>query len=273
MTRDNKVAAFRALHNPGDPFVMPNPWDQGSARVLAALGAKALATTSSGHAFTLGRPDMGTVSRDEALAHAREICTSVDQPVNGDFENCYGRAPEVVAETVRLAADAGLAGVSVEDTDLPGTGAYDFALAVERVAAGVEAARAANIVLTARADGWMNRSYDAAEALKRCAAFAEAGAEVVYAPLVKPDVLRELCQIGPPVNALAAGKMAEISRDEYAEIGVARISIGGALARLTHQTIVDAANAMLGRGDLSPLTSSAAGDDIDTLLSDGAAKG
>jgi 2-methylisocitrate lyase-like PEP mutase family enzyme len=266
MTRDEKVAAFRALHKVGDPFVMPNPWDLGSAKVLASLGAKALATTSAGHAFTLGRPDMGTVSRKEALEHAQAISMAVDLPINGDFENCYGPDPATVAETVRMAAEAGLAGVSVEDTDLPGTGAYAFDHALERVVAAVEAAKAANVVLTARADGWMNRQYDGAEALRRCQAFAEAGADVLYAPLVKPEVLEEICKIGPPVNALAAGRMAKISRADYAGIGVARISIGGALARLTHQTIVTAGRTMLENGDLSDLASFDPSLDIDAML-------
>jgi len=252
---------------------MPNPWDQGSARVLAAMGAKALATTSSGHAFTLGRPDMGSVSRDEALEHARALCTAVELPINGDFENGFGRSPEAVAETVRLAAEAGLAGVSIEDTDLPDTGAYEFDLAVERIVAAVEAAKAENIVLSARADGWLNRKYDGAEALRRCQAFADASADVLYAPLVKPDVLRELCQIGPPVNALAAGKMAGISRADYADAGVARISIGGALARLTHQTIVAAGREMLESGDFSALMAFDATIDVDAMLQQGAATG
>ena len=270
MIRDDKVAAFRALHVPGDPLVMPNPWDCGSARVLTALGAKALATTSSGHAFTLGRPDMGQVTRDEALAHAEALCSVVDVPINGDFENGFAREPDGVAATVRLAAEAGLAGVSIEDTDLPGTGAYAFDLALERITAAIEAAKAANIVLSARADGWLNRSYDGAEAVRRCAAFAEAGADVLYAPLVKPDVLREICQIGPPVNALAVGKMAGISRAEYAEMGVARISVGGALSRLTHQVIVQAGTAMLDGGDFSPLTAFDPSIDVDALLGQGA---
>ncbi len=137
---------------------MPNPWDLGSARLLAALGAKALATTSSGHAFTLGRPDMGHVSRAEALEHAAAMAAAVAVPVNGDLENGYGASPEAVAETVRLAAEAGLAGCGIEDTDLPGSGAYAFELAVERIRAAVEAARDADIVLTARADGCLTQS-------------------------------------------------------------------------------------------------------------------
>lgn len=273
MTREDKVARFRALHRPGEPLLMPNPWDLGSARVLAALGAQALATTSSGHAFTLGRPDMGHVSRDEALEHAAAICEAVSMPVNGDLENCYARDPDRAAETVGLAAKAGLAGCSIEDTDLPGNDAYPFDLAVERVRAAIAAAREANIVLTARADGFLNKAYDAAEAVRRCRAFAEAGAEVIYAPLVPVETLGEICRIRACVNALAAGRFAEISVAEYGRIGVARISIGGALARATHKLIIDAGRAMLERGDLTPLTQTAGAAVIDPLLQKGAAGG
>lgn len=270
MTRAEKVARFRALHRPGEPLLMPNPWDLGSARVLAALGAQALATTSSGHAFTLGRPDMGHVSRDEALEHAAAICAAVALPVNGDLENLYARDPDRAAETVGLAARAGLAGCSIEDTDLPGSEAYPFDLALERVRAAVAAAREADIVLTARADGFMNGAYDAAEAVRRCRAFAEAGAEVIYAPLVPVETLGALCAIGTPVNALAAGRFAEIPVAEYARIGVARISVGGALARATHKVIVEAGRAMFERGDLSPLTQATGAATIDPLLERGA---
>ena len=142
---DNPTSAgarLRALHRPGDPFILANAWDAGSARMLAALGAEALGTSSAAHAFTLGRPDMGQISRDEALAHAALVVEATPLPVSGDFENGFGREPETVAETVRLAAEVGLAGISIEDTDLPGTGAYEIDLARERIAAGVEAARA-----------------------------------------------------------------------------------------------------------------------------------
>ncbi len=273
MTREEKVARFRALHRPGQPLLMPNPWDLGSARVLAALGAEALATTSSGHAFTLGRPDMGRVSRDEALEHAAAICGAVNVPVNGDLENCYAREPDRAAETIGLAAKAGLAGCSIEDTDLPGSDAYPFDLALARVVAAVAAAREAGIVLTARADGFLTKAYDTAEAVRRCRAFAEAGADVIYAPLVPVETLEEICRIGPPVNALAAGKFAEIPVAEYARMGVARISIGGALARATHRLIVDAGRAMLEQGDLTPLTRTAGAAEIDPLLEKGAGAG
>ena len=175
MRRDELTERFRALHVPGRPVVMPNPWDLGSAKVMARLGAQALATTSSGHGFTLGLGDGGQVTRDMALQHAAGICAAVEVPVNGDFENGFGDDPQTVAETVRLAAEAGLAGVSIEDTALPAPDSYPFDLALARIEAAVAAARAVGIVLTARADGWLCKSYDQAEALRRCQAFAPGG--------------------------------------------------------------------------------------------------
>lgn len=265
MSRSEKVAAFRALHVPGDPFVMPNPWDIGSAKLFAAQGAPALGTTSAGLAFTLGLPD-GSIDRDTALTHARQVSAAVKQPVSGDFENGYGDDPEQVAMTVMLAAEAGLAGVSIEDTDLDNGGSYPRGLALDRIQAAVDAARYAEIVLCARADGWMIGAYDQAEAVRRCDGFAELGAEVIYAPLVDVEHLSELCAIGVPVNALASRPMAHLSRAVYAELGVARISIGGGLSRLVQASILEVGSAMLQRGDFSMLAGSATEEDIDDLL-------
>jgi len=157
-------AAFRALHIPGDPFILGNAWDAGSAKMLAALGAPAIGTSSAAHAFTLGRPDGGTVTRDEALAHAADLVAAVDVPVSGDFENGFGDSPEDCAETVRLAAEAGLAGISIEDCDFTNGTHYAHDLAVDRIAAAAAAARALprDFVLCARADGVMNGTYDMA---------------------------------------------------------------------------------------------------------------
>ncbi|MSU89273.1 isocitrate lyase/phosphoenolpyruvate mutase family protein [Rhodobacteraceae bacterium 2CG4] len=265
--------AFRALHRPGDPFILANAWDAGSARMLAALGAEAIGTTSAGHAFTLGRPDMGHVSRDEALAHAEALVTATPLPVSGDLENGYGAAPEVVAETVRLACAAGLAGCSIEDTDLPGSGAYDRADAVERIRAAAAAARALprDFVLLARADGVMTGAYGMDEAQVRALAFAAAGADAVYVPL-PPDMaaLAALCRAVPvPVNALAAGSFARRTRAEFAAAGVARISLGSALARATHRVIAETARAMFDKGEFAGL-GGIAGDAVDALLRDGA---
>ena len=159
MSRKEITERFRALHVRGKPIVMPNPWDIGSAKIMARSGAKALATTSSGHGFTLGLIDGGQVTREVALKHAADLCAAVDVPINGDFENGFGDSPATVAETVRMAAEAGLAGVSIEDTAVPTLGSYPFDLALERIVAAVAAARAADIVLTARADVWRRHIY------------------------------------------------------------------------------------------------------------------
>ena len=266
--------AFRALHKPGDPFILANAWDAGSARMLAALGAQAIGTTSAGHAFTLGRPDMGHVTRDEALAHAQTLVAATPLPVSGDLENGYGEAPEVVAETIHLAAEAGLAGCSIEDTALPGTQAYPFDLALDRVRAATAAARALprDFVFVARADGVMTGAYDFAEGLRRATAFAQVGADCVYVPL--PPALKDvqdLCAaVAPcPVNALAAGPFTRHTRAEFAAAGVARISLGSALARVTHKAISKAADAMFGQGDFSDLRGMP-GDAVDALLTRGA---
>ena len=269
--RHDPGPAFRALHRPGDPFILANAWDRGSARMLATLGAEALATSSAAHAFTLGRPDGGTVSRDEALAHAADLVAATPLPVSGDFENGFGPAPETCADTVRLAAEAGLAGISIEDTDLPGDGAYGRTHAVDRIRAAVVAARALprDFVLVARADGVMTGSYGMDEALARVRAFAEAGADCVYVPLppAPEDLARITAAISVPVNALAAGPFARLSRADFARLGVARISLGSALARVTHRAIRDAARAMFGEGSFLPLTEGMPGGEVDALLS------
>ncbi|NDW46908.1 isocitrate lyase/phosphoenolpyruvate mutase family protein [Ruegeria sp. PrR005] len=266
MRRDELTERFRALHVPGNPVVTPNPWDIGSAKVMAGLGAQALATTSSGHGFTLGLADGGQIAREVALLHAADICAAVDVPVNGDFENGFGDSPETVAETVRLAAEAGLAGVSIEDTEMPSKRSYPFDLALARIEAAVTAARQAGIVLTARADGWLMRNYDQAEALRRCLAFAQVGADVIYAPLVDADTTRALVDTGTPVNLLAAGEMRDLTAAQMGALGVARISIGGGLARVTQQILLDGTRAMLERGDFTMLKGAASVAEVEALL-------
>ena len=261
--------AFGALHKPGTPFILANAWDIGSAKMLAALGAEALATSSAAHAFTLGQPD-GTVTRDQALAHAADLVTSTPLPVSGDFENGFADAPDDVAETVRLAAEAGLAGISIEDTIPADKSAYAFDLAVDRIRAAAAAARALphDFVLVARADGVMTGSYDIDEALRRIRAFDQAGADCLYVPLPKTrDDLARVCEAtDKPVNALAAGPYTSMTRADFAAMGVARISLGSALARVTHRAIHDAAKAMFAQGDFSLLSHSISGAEIDKLL-------
>ncbi len=263
-------ARFRALHKKGNPFVLANAWDLGSTKVLTALGAEAIGTTSNAHAFTLGRPDMGNVSRDEAMAHAQDIVSATPLPVSGDLENGYGDSPDDVAETVRLAAEVGLAGCSIEDTDMADVGFYDFELAVERIKAGVAAARALpqDFVFVARADGMMNGQYDIEEALRRLRAFDAAGADCLYAPMPETvnDLERIVAATDKPVNVLAVGLFSKISRAEYADMGIARISLGSGLARVTQGALINAARHILGDGDFSDMLAAAPGKEVEALL-------
>ena len=267
-TRHDPGPAFRALHVPGDPFILANAWDAGSARMLAAMGAKAIGTSSAAHAFTLGRHD-GAVTRDEALAHAEALVAATDLPVSGDFEDGWADGPDGVAETVRLAAEAGLAGLSIEDVHDGGT-PYGRDDAVERVRAGVAAARALSrdIVFCARADGVMTGAYDLDEGIARLRAFEAAGADCLYLPL-PPDMdglRRVAASVSAPVNALAAGPFASVPLAGFAAAGVARVSLGSALARVTHRAIAEAGEAMFGRGDFTPLSRSIGGADVDAML-------
>ncbi len=266
----SRHTAFVRLHEAGC-FVMPNPWDAGSARMMAALGAEALATTSSGHAFTLGLTDGGQVSRDEALQHAHEIVRATPLPVNGDLENGYGDDPEIVAATIRLAADTGLSGCSIEDSTLrDGDQSYPFALAVERVAAAADAARSLNrpFVFTARADGVMIGSYDMEEAIRRIVAFEDVGADVVYVPIPPSmaDLERICTSVSCPVNALAAGAFLRQSHEAFAAAGVRRISLGSSIARATQRVIHDTVGSMLQSGDFSALANSISGSVVDDML-------
>lgn len=242
--------------------------------MMAALGAKALATSSAAHAFTLGRADLGGVSRDEALAHAADLLAATPLPLSGDFENGFADAPEDVAETVRLAAEVGLSGCSIEDTQMQtGNPAYDFGLAVERIRAAVAAARGLGrpFVLCARADGVMNGSYDLAEGIRRLQAFEAAGADLLYLPVPpgKAELAQVLAAVSRPVNALAAGPLRKMSVNELASMGVRRISLGSQVARVTHAAIRDCMTAMLEQDSFAPLMAAASGSDIDELLKKG----
>lgn len=274
MTLSQRHAAFDALHRSGT-FVIPNPWCAGSARMMAALGVRALATSSAAHAFTLGRPDMGGVTRDEALAHAQMILEATPLPVAGDFENGFADDPDGVAETVRLAGEIGLSGCSIEDTQMTaGTPAYPFEMAVERIRAAVAAARALGrpFVLCARADGVMNGAYPLAEGVRRLQAFESAGADLLFLPIPpgRAELARVMAAVNAPVNALVAGPLRDVSLADFTAMGVRRLSTGSQIARLTHQAILTATSAMLDTGDFTPLKSGAPGDRIDQLLTLGA---
>ncbi|MEL7463091.1 MAG: isocitrate lyase/phosphoenolpyruvate mutase family protein [Pseudomonadota bacterium] len=262
-------AAFRALHAPGDPFVIPNPWDMGSARMLAAMGFKALATTSAGYAFALGRPE-GTLSFEEQVDHGGDLAGAIALPVSADLEKGAGDTPESAAETVRRAAAAGLAGCSLEDaTGDPAAPIYDFALAVEKVAAAAEAARGLDrdFVFTARAENFLHRRPDLDDTLKRLEAFAAVGADALYAPGL-PDLaaIEAACALGKPVNALMGGSGAMFTVAELAEAGVARISVGSAFARLAYGAVIRAATDIRDSGGFETLRAGASFREIEALL-------
>lgn len=249
-----RAAEFRRLHAGPGLFVMPNPWDEGTARTLAGLGFQALATTSAGHAFTLGRSDnQGAVSREEAMAHARAIVAATPLPVNGDLEKGYGDAPEEVVKTIHAAAAAGLAGCSIEDaTGDKDNPIFDKGLAVERIQAAVEAVRALNrpFVLTARAENLIHGRLDVEDTFARLAAFAEAGAEVLYAPGLKdlPTIKRFCDELPCPVNLLYGLKGQDFPVSAAAEAGVRRISLGSGLAKVAYEAFFAAAKEVAEEG-------------------------
>ncbi len=244
-SQDEKAARFQALHKSPGAFVIPNPWDAGSARILAALGFDALATSSGASAGTLGRRD-GKVTRDEALAHARAIVAATDLPVSADLEKGFGDAPAVAAETIRLAAEVGLVGGSIEDAtgdkDKP---LYDLTLAAERVAAAVEAARALPFpfTLTARAENYLRGNPSLDDTIRRLQAFEKAGADVLFAPGL-PDLaaVRAVCAaVSKPVNFMAGIKGKSFSVADLTAAGVKRISLATSLYRAAMSGLVEVA--------------------------------
>jgi 2-methylisocitrate lyase-like PEP mutase family enzyme len=257
----NRAASFRALHRPGEPLLLPNPWDAGSARVLASLGFAALATTSSGFAATLGRLD-GGVSRDESLAHSALLVAATDLPVSADLENGFADEPAGVAETVALAVQAGLAGCSIEDfTGRSDEPIYDEGLAAERIAAAAQAAHGGpvRLVLTARAENYLRGRPDLDDTIARLQRYQEAGADVLYAPgLTSPeDIEAVVTSVDLPVNVLALPGGPDVAR--LAELGVGRVSVGGAFAYVAIEALATAARELLEAGTLGYWQHAAAG--------------
>lgn len=251
-SQSEKARAFRALHERPGAFVIPNPFDIGTARILAGLGFEALATTSAGCAFGLGRPD-GAITRDEALAHARSIVEATPLPVSADLENGYDDAPDGVALTIGLAAEAGLAGCSIEDASgRPERPIYDLSHAVERIAAAVEAAQGLDypFTLTARAENFLHGRPDLDDTIRRLQAFEAAGADVLYAPgLREAAAIRTVCaSLGKPVNVIMGLAGAAFSVERLAALGVRRISLGSALARAALGEFLRAAEEIAQRG-------------------------
>lgn len=259
MTRARIRARFRELHQAGC-FVMPNPWDPGSARLLADLGFLALATTSAGFAWTLGRPDNG-VTLTEALAHLQAIAQVVSLPVNADFEGGFAVEPDGVLANVTLAVETGVAGLSIEDsTGDPSAPLYDFPLAVERIQAARQAidATGSGVVLTGRSEGFLVGRPDLDETIRRLAAYAEAGADCLYAPRLSTlDEVRAVVQaVAPrPVNVLVGSGWTTVA--ELAEAGVRRISVGGGLARVALGGMLATAREMMANGTFAGLANAA----------------
>jgi 2-methylisocitrate lyase-like PEP mutase family enzyme len=252
VTRDQKYAAFRALHERPGAFVIPNPWNAGTARILAALGFEALATTSAGYAFSAGRRDSAAgLTREEILENAKSIALATDLPVSADLMDGFGRSPEICAATIRLAAGIGLVGGSIEDaTGNPDDPIYGFELAVDRVAAAAQAAHDCQFMLTARAENFLHGRPDLDDTIRRLQAFAEAGGQVLYAPgLSSLEAIREVCaSVSRPVNVLMGFKGATFSVEELSAVGVKRISVGGAFARAALGALVRAAREVKEKG-------------------------
>lgn len=260
MTQREKADRFLALHRKGEPLLMPNAWDLGSAAILASLGFQALATTSSGHAATLGRLD-GSVTREEVLAHAAALSEATDLPVSADLENGYADEPEGVADTIEKARRTGLAGCSVEDYDPHKDAIYELGLARERVVAAAEIAHSGpvRLVLTGRAENYIRGREDLADTIARLQAYQEAGADVLYAPgLIRAQDIRNVVEsVDRPVNVLA--RPGAPSTTELAALGVARVSVGGAFAFAALGALCEAATELRDRGTYGYLERAAVG--------------
>jgi len=255
MDQNHKNAHFRSLHLRPGAFIIPNPWDTGTARILASLGFEALATTSAGLAFSLGVKE-GVVSKEQVLAHCRTIVEASDLPVSADLEKGFGDAPEDVAQTICEAASTGLAGCSIEDhTNRPDDPIFEFELAVERIHAASEATRKLpdDFVLTARCENYLWGAPDLDDTIKRLQAFESAGADVLYAPgLPDLDTIRTVCaSVTRPVNVVMGMPGAAFGVSELADAGVKRVSVGSALFRTAFGAFIRAATEMKERGTFS----------------------
>jgi 2-methylisocitrate lyase-like PEP mutase family enzyme len=261
-----KRASFRALHREGC-FLLPNPWDIGSARIMQHLGFEAIASTSSGYAWTMGKPDY-EVSRDDVLKHLKAMSDAVDLPVNADFESGFADSPEGVAANVKMAVDAGVCGLSIEDRDGTPTGLYDEATSVERVAAARKAIdeTGGDVVLVARTEGLLVDQGGLAKAIDKLVAFAAAGADCLYAPGVwaVSDIRAMVGAVAPkPLNVLALG--GDLSLSRLADLGVRRVSVGGAIARNAWRGMVSASR-QFKAGSFEDLASGASDVDLNDIF-------
>ena len=272
VTQAKKAQAFQALHERSKIFVMPNPWDAGTAKLFASLGFEALATTSLGFASTLGRVD-GTLSvtREELIANCRAIAEATDLPINADLENGYADDPDEAATIIPMAAEAGVVGGSIEDaTGNPAQPIYDFNLAVKRVAAAARVARALPFpfTLTARAENYLHCRPDLDDTIRRLQAFAAAGADVLYAPGLRDlaTIRKVVGAVGKPVNVVMSSADPCITVQQLADAGVKRISVGGALSRLAFAAVRDAAVAMRDTGSFAWVGDTIPGKDLKAIF-------
>tara|TARA_R100000005_G_scaffold95806_1_gene78895 strand:- start:25377 stop:26237 length:861 start_codon:yes stop_codon:yes gene_type:complete len=272
MSVREKAELFKALHQRQKAFILPNPWDAGSAKMLTALGFEALATTSAGYAFSSGKGTaIGEISREEALDHAAGILAATSLPVSADFENGYGHKPEDVAETVRRAAEIGLAGCTIEDTTGdPNNPIYDRGQAIERIAAAAEVVAGLDrpFMLTARAENYLFGRPDFADTLARLQGYEAVGADVLYAPAL-PDLetIATVCrEVSKPVNIVAGIGLPGITIAELEKVGVRRISVGSAFARLAFGAMVSAAREIRETGSFAPFQSAATFASLEKLI-------
>jgi 2-methylisocitrate lyase-like PEP mutase family enzyme len=270
LTQAEKGRAFRSLHQRENAFIIPNPWDLGTVRLLAHLGFEALATTSMGYAFSAGQPD-NTIGRDQMMTHISEIASATDLPVSADLENGFGDAPEFVAETIRLAAAAGVVGGSIEDaTNHPDHPIYEKEFAVERIRAAAAAAGALpfTFTLTGRAENYLHGRPDIKDTIARLQAYQEAGADVLYAPglATKDDIAAVVSSVDRPVNVVMGLQGAQLSLAELSAIGVKRISVGSALCRTALGAFLRAAREMREHGTFTFAKEAAGSREISAIF-------
>ena len=271
-TQTERAETFRALHERNATFLIPNPWDAGTARLLEHLGFEALATTSMGYAFSMARRD-NTLSRDETLQNAAAIAGATSLPVSADLENGFGDSPEVVAETIRLAAKTGIVGGSIEDaTGKADHPIYDLEFAVERVRAAVEAARALPFpfTLTARAENYLHGRPNLSDTIARLQAFQDAGADVLYAPALttREDIVSVVSSVDRPVNVLMGLRGVLLTVADMEQIGVRRISVGSSLERAALAAFLTAAREMRERGTFTYAAQAASPAEISKVFTD-----
>lgn len=270
MTQTAKAEALKALHDAPGLFVIPNPWDAGSAKLFASMGFQALTTTSAGLAWLIGKTD-NAVTREQSLANARMIAEAVDLPVAADLENGFGDRPEDAAETIRLAAEVGLVGGSIEDfSGNPDSPIYDMGLAVERVAAAAEAARGLGFPFqfVARCENYLHGVTDLDDTIRRLQAYEAAGADALFAPgLPTLDAIRTVCaSVSRPVNVVMGPSDLKHSLADLEACGVRRLSLGGTLARAAYSAARDAAAELLGPGTLTFARSLMSSDEINRVM-------